>query len=250
MPYSGHGTAEFMKKYIYWIGVLAVLGLGILLITNAGLEPHSVPKIKYSQVEHPERFGEAIYQRMRQEVAAASVVMLGVTPDYPEDLQVWNGFLKATAQAGVGYDMVIVEPKLAGIETIPHQLKMDLKQEMNTLIEGIKKAQEQKLRVAIIVPSIYSSQLLAQNPAGILKKDKGLVFTSFNIVKFPFSNDEEENFEPKCAVEKDILGTGPLGCMIHNKATNLYRKKREAGKYSGLMDQSGGSDYLILFRKN
>ena len=241
-----------MKKYAYWTFVGLVVALGLYLIANSSLEPQSVPKIRYSEVATPERFGEAVFQRMREEVRQAPFVLLGVTPNQSEDIGVWKGFLEAAAkEPGYKYDMVIVEPALSYVDQIPYQMKIDMKEEMDRLVEGVNNALAKNLRVAMIVPTIYSTQLLLHNPAYILKNEKGLHVTSFSISKYPVTYEQEKVFEPRCSVDKeDPQGTGALGCMIRAKSRNLYRQKREPGKYSGLMDQSGGSDYLILFNRN
>ncbi len=38
--------------------------------------------------------------------------------------------------------------------------------------------------------------------------------------------------------------------MIQNIARKTYRKKFEDGKFSGVMEQTGGKDYLILLNRN
>jgi hypothetical protein len=241
-----------MKKYLYWTLVGLVAALGLYLIANSSLEPQSVPKIRFSEVETPERFGEAVFQRMREEVREAPLVFLGVTPRHSEDISLWKGFLEAAAkEPGYKYDMVVVEPALPFIDQLPYQMKIDIKEETDRFVEGVKNALAKHLRIAVVVPTVYSTQVLKYNPAWILRKDKGLSFTSFSISKFPVTHEQEKVFEPRCSVDsEDPQGTGALGCMIRAKSRSLYRKKREPGKYSGLMDQSGEHDYLILFNRN
>ena len=239
-------------KYLYWSAVLLVIALGLGLAVSYSLEPHSVPKIKFSQVDHAGRFGEAILQRMREEVRENPLVFLGVTPGQVEDLELWKGFLDANQEAGSKYDFIVVEPQLPFIDMIPAQLKIDIKEDRARFVEGVKKALSEKLRVAVIVPNIYSTQLLPENPVDLLKKENGLKFLSFSVTKYPLTNQQENEFEPRCNVnkEEDRQGTGSLGCIIRMKARLTYRKKLESGKFSGLMDQTGERDYLILFNRN
>lgn len=240
-----------LMKYVYWSAVLLVIALGLGLAVSYSLEPHSVPKIKFSQVDHAARFGEAVLQRMREEVRENPLVFLGVMPGQVEDLELWKGFLDANQEPGSKYDFIIVEPQLPYIDLIPAQLKIDIKEERPRFVEGVKKALAEGLRVAVIVPSIYASHLLPQNPADLLKNQDGLQFISFSVVKYPLTSQQEKDFEPRCSVDKeDRQGTGSLGCIIRTKARLTYRKKLESGKFSGLMDQTGEKDYLILFNRN
>lgn len=238
-------------KYIYWSAVILVIALGLGLAISYSLEPHSVPKIKFSQVDHPGRMGEAVLQRMRDEIQEHPLLFLGVTPDHVEDIELWKGFLEANQAPGYKYDYVIVEPHLQFIDLIPSQLKIDIKEDRPRFVEGVKKALAEGKRIAVIVPSIYSTHLLPQNPADLLTKEDGLKFISFSVVKYPLTPQQEDDFEPRCSVDReDRQGTGSLGCMIRTKAKLLYRKKMEPGKYAGSMDQTGEYDYLILFNRN
>ncbi len=239
-------------KYLYWAGAAGIAILGIYFAMNFSITPKSIPKIKFSQVETAEELGQAVFERLRSEIKQAPVVLLGVTPNHIEDLELWKGFLAANQEPGSKYDVIIVEPMLPFVELIPSNMRIDVKDEMVRFVEGIKKAQEQGLRVAAIVPSIYSTQLLKANPAKRLKEEHQLDFTSFSVTKFPVTRQQEEAFEPPCAVgeEQDHTGTGALGCMIRDIARKTYRKKFEDNKMSGLMEQTGAKDYIILLNRN
>lgn len=239
-------------KYLYWAGAVGVAILGIYFAMNFSITPKSIPKIKFSQVDTAEELGRAVFERLRSEVRQAPVVLLGVTPNQIEDLELWKGFLEANQEAGSKYDVIVVEPMLPFVELIPSNMRIDLKEEMGRFVEGVKKAREQGLRVAAIVPSIYSTQLLKANPASRLKEEFQLEFTSFSVTKFPVTREQEQAFEPPCAVAEgqDPTGTGALGCMILDIARKTYRKKFEDNKLSGLMEQTGAKDYLILLNRN
>lgn len=240
-----------MKKYTYWIVATLIMGSLIYLISRPELEPQNLPKIKFTQVENPAVFGEAIFKQLHAEVSQSPILFLGVTPEHLEDLEVWKAFLNANTEQGMRYDMVIVESQLPHVDMIPATMKIELKTEMDRFAEGVKAARERNLRVAVIMPTIYASQLLSRNPADVLKNEKALQFTSFSIVKFPASLDKEATFQPACSVDKeDREGTGPLGCLVRTKARKTYREKLEPGNFSGLMDQVDKDDYMVLFNRN
>lgn len=240
-----------MKKYTYWIISVLVIGTVVYLISRPELEPQNLPKINYTQVETPAVFGELIAVNLKTEVKNSPVLLLGVTPDQVEDLEVWQAFLNANNEPGSKYDVVVVESKLPFIDLIASNLQLELKVEMDRFSEGIKAALSKNLRVAVILPNIYTSRLLERNPADILKNEKGIQFTSFSISKYPITIEQEASFLPACSVDsEDRDGTGSLGCMVRTKARSTYKIKLESGKYSGLMDQIDKNDYLILFNRN
>jgi len=175
-----------------------------------------------------------------------------VMPDQIEDIELWQGFLSALSSTESKYDMVMVDPQLPFVELLMADIQMDIKAEMFRFAEGVKKAIAQGHRVAVIVPSIYSTQLLLHNPAAKLKSGYQLNFTSLSISKFPLTRKQEEVFDPPCTLEpgKDPAGTGPLGCMVFEIARRTYREIFEKNKFSGLMDKTQDHDYLILLNRN
>lgn len=228
-----------------------VIALGLGLAVNYSLGPQSVPKIKFVQFPTAEKFGEEVLEKTKDEIRESNLVFLGVTPGQVEDLELWKGFLAANQEPGSRYDVVIIEPNLPYADVISARMSISLRDDRARLIEGVQKALDQKMRVAVIVPSVFSTQLLPGNPIDELKKENKLKFLSFSVVKYPLTPQQESEFEPRCAVDKeDRIGTGALGCLIRSKARLLYRKKFESAYFSGLMDQTGESDYLILFNRN
>lgn len=239
-------------KYLYWLAAAFVIAVGIYFSTQFSVQPQSISKISFAQVSTPEDFGKQVFEHLHEEVKKAPVVVLGVTPNQIEDLELWRGFFEANQAPDSKYDVIVVESMLPYVEIFNNGMHLQVKDEMPRLVEGIQKARAQGLRVAVIVPNIYSSQLISKNPVARLKEEFKIDITSFVVSKFPLTREQEEGFEPKCfdGGNVDPAGTSNLGCMIRNLARKTYRKKIEAGKYSGLMEQTGVKDYLILFNRN
>ena len=125
---------------------------------------------------------------------------------------------------------------------------MDLKKDSTRFIEGAKNARAQKIRMAVIVPSIYASQSLHDNAADIINKNSDLKPLSFSIMGFPRSPEQETQMELPCVMgSNDRHGTGPLGCMAVQKARLVYQQKSKPDFYEGIIDLVRERDYLILF---
>lgn len=241
-------------KYIYWISAVAVVAAGLYFALNVKVQPEGLTKIKYTQVQTPEEFGKMVLQDLKLEIRESPVIFLGVTPNHIEDMELWRGFLEMNLEAGHMYDVVLMEPMLPYIEIFNVGMRIDMKEEMARLAEGIKKARLANLRVAVVVPSIYSTHLLKNNPYNRLKEEYQIEGLSISIAKFPVTKEQEQSFEPRCIVDganaRDSSGTGSLGCAILHGARKTYKEKIDNGKYSGLMEQTGAKDYLILFNRN
>lgn len=241
-------------KYLYWLCVVAVLAGGIYFAVT--FSPPAVvatqSRIPFSQVEIAEDFGKSVFEALKTEVTSSPIVLLGVTPNQIEDMELLRGFFEANQEPGSKYDMIVVEPMLPYVELFDSNMRIDIKAEMPRFVEGLQKARAEGLRVAVIVPTIYSSQLLLKNPAARLKNEFKLNFLSISVTKFPVTREQEEAFDPKCVIEegKDFAGTGPLGCAVQNLARRTYKEKFVDNKLSGFMEQTSPQDYLILFNRN
>lgn len=239
-------------KYLYWVGAVAVIALGIYISMSLSVGPESLPKIEFTQVSTPEDMGKAVFEKLREEIKAAPIAILGVTPNKIEDMELWRGFFETNQEAGLKYDVIIVEPMLPYVELFNSGVYIAMKEEMPRLVEGINKARAEGLRVAVVVPNIYASQLLDANPVAKLKTDYKLDVTSFSVSNFPVTRQQEEAFTPKCidGGAVDPQGTSSFACAVRNAARGTYRKKLEPNKFSAMVEQTGPKDYLILLNRN
>lgn len=239
-------------RYLYWIVAAVVVGGIIYLTTLVNPQPTTTATVAFAQYDTPEDFGRQVFSALQSEVKSAPIILLGVTPNAVEDMELWRGFFEANQEAGLKYDIIAVEPMLPYTELFESNLKLNIRDQMTLFVEGVKKALAEGLRVAVIVPHVYSSQLLPGNPADRLQKEFAFPILTLSVTKYPLTKGQEEVFEPLCVLEggSDPAGTGPLGCMIRKIAKKTYNQKFENNKSSGLMEKVSEKDYLILFNRN
>jgi hypothetical protein len=84
-----------MNKYIYWLSAAAVAALGLVFAMNFSIRPETLAKVELTQVSTPEEMGKLVFEKLRLEVKESPVLLLGVTPNQIEDLEMWRGFLEA-----------------------------------------------------------------------------------------------------------------------------------------------------------
>ncbi len=236
-------------KYMYgtFLGILVCAGLALTIYF--GLQPKPVPKIKTSFLTEPERLGEAIAQRLWQELRPATIVFLGVEPGNRDHLKVWKGFLDSLPPEQK-FSQVVIDPMLPEKSIISFTEEIDLQKETDRFKEGLKIALKNNIRVAVIVPSIYSSQSIPDNPIYRLKVETQFLPMSLSIAQPSLTREEEADVLYPCTTGSgDNIGLGSWGCLIQTKSRSLYRKKMQPGKYLGVMDLIGESDYLVLFRE-
>jgi len=236
-------------KYLYWIilGLIVAGGIGFSVYMSQA--PEIVAKVEYTQYSDPEKLADALVAGLSADISEAHLVMLGVMPGRKMDLEVWKAFLEQTQKPELQFQVVVIDPDLPlANEFFPKALKMDLKKDISRFIEGAKNARAQKLRMAVVVPSIYASQSLSENPADIVNKTSDLKPLSFSLMGFPRSPEQETQMEIPCVMgTNDKLGVGALGCMAVQKGRLLYRQKSKPDFYEAVIDLVKERDYLILF---
>jgi len=235
-------------KYLYWSILALVVTLGLGFSVYMSKEPEIISKIDFSYFQDSREVAEALLKQVQPELQQSHLVMLGVMPGRKIDLEIWKQFLDKSSAAGLPFQAIVVEPALPGVlDFFPTAVRMDLKTELARFIEGAKNARARNLRMAVIVPSIYSSQSLQDNPADLLVKTSDLKPLGLSLVAFPRSPQEELQMEIPCVMgANDRQGTGALGCLALTKARLFYQTKSRPGFLEGIVDLVRERDYLIL----
>lgn len=236
-------------KFIYAFCVILVLGAGLWFSFYINEQPRSISRIEYSPYDSSNDFVSLLHSNLQNQIKSAPILLLGVTPGSRQDLEFWKAFLELNTDPTLAYKAIVIDPKLPGAaEIFPESVKMDFKNELQRFSEGAKNAQAQSLRMAVIVPTIYSAQVLEEGPAHLLKMNYQLQPTSLSLVRFPRALPEEANVEHPCKIgDQDRDGTGALGCLIQNRSRPLYRVSPAPDKFEGIVDQLGERDFLIYW---
>lgn len=239
-----------MKKiYAVLIGLLTVVSIGWVI--QLTIEGKPVAKIKLSEFEKPQNLSEAIRMRLRQEIKDHSIVFLGVDPEEPIHLEVWKHFINEMVEPGWKFDEILIEQGLALKEpwTLGEKL-IDVKESEASLKNTWNDPAYKEKRIAVVVPHIFSSQLIKDNPVQRLKinPNEGRILSLSIAPLGQNTNEVEVNRIPCVAEGADYTGQSPLGCMIRKKAM-FAKKPFQSKSYLGVVEQVGLHDYLVYLRK-
>lgn len=237
-----------MKTKLLVSGFILMVLAGVIFTLKFGMRPRPLPKINISSFETPLKLAESIELRLREEIKSMPILILGYQPEKPHQLELIKEFLKSNKEPGMNYETVVADEHLELPTELGVSEKIDTNQKVEALAQGLKTALEQKRRVALIVPSIYSAQLVGGNVADLLKRQYQLPITSFTVVELPRTREQEKEVSIPCLMtDADNTGTGSLGCAILQAGRATYRKKMPPGFRTGMMDQRGSSDYFIFY---
>jgi hypothetical protein len=239
-----------MKEKFYWIGASVVLLTGIGMTVYFGIRPRPVQKITLSEFQSPTVVANSILLRLREEIQQAPILLLGYDPNQPVQLDVWKEFIARSQEGGMKFDHVVVDQNLKIQNEFPGSEQTDTQEGLDQIIPILQGLQSKGQRVALIVPVVYSSQLIVGNLASQLKKRGQLKVTSITLTDFPRNRIAEKTMQYPCSVDEvDDTGLGRLGCMIALESRANYRRHLTHGALVGLLDQVGLTDYLFLLTK-
>ena len=239
---------------LYWLLFALVLGAGLTATIYFGLQPRPVPKIQISKFQSDLELANSLVMRLNEEIKDSRVIFLGVQPERPDQLKVWQAFLKQSLPPEMQYSVVVLDQYLPNPELFPEAERFDTKEQAQALFSGIQQALQSGKRVAVIVPNIYSVQKVAGNLVNRLSEllqpenKPEILPTSLSLADFPRDRSEERSMVQPCVVEGvDETGYGPWGCMVLQAARANYRKRFEKGQWIGLVNLIGLRDYMVLY---
>lgn len=244
-----------MRNPYSWF-LLACIILGLGLSYYLGSQHYDLPLIERFESSSPQESALLVLKELEKERPTENlpeVMFVGVTPGSPEDIEFVQAFISAANDSDKNrFDVIVVEKNLPMIEQVISQIQLDIKDSISVLAEAIGQAQKSQKRLLIIGPSIYTSQLLAENPIAQIKTGvPTLSLASLSLVKFPITEGQAKSFDPPCQVDAgDVRGTGALGCAILQKSRILWRNLPAFEKYWGRLEKVGPTDYLLLFNRH
>lgn len=241
-------TAHMKYLYISFVSLVSIVAL--VWVIQLGIQGKPVAKIKLSEFSSVEEVGDSILMRLRQELKDHNIVFLGVDPEELEHLEIWRHFLLAAKEPGWKFDEIIVEQGL-GLKMAwgLGEQQIELKKEEESLKSLWNSEAYKNKRVAIVVPHIYSSQLIKNNPIQRLKNNpEDGRFLSISAVPLAKSDKEPEIKRVPCAAEgSDFTGESPLGCAIRNKSV-FWKKPPKENARLGIVEQYGLNDYILFYK--
>lgn len=237
-------------KYIYgvFIGIVTLIALGWMI--HLGIEGKPLAKIKLSEFKSEEDLAKAINMRLRQEIKDHSIVFLGVDPEEPQHISIWKQFIVQNQEPGWKFDRIILEKNLSSSEKLGlGEEILDIKEKETELKFQWQSPDYKNKRIVLIVPSIYSSQLIKDNPVQRLKlnPNEGRIL-SISLVPMSDKKEAPEIQRIPCVAEGvDYTGQSPLGCAIKKKSM-FWSKPLKEGVRLGIVEQFGLHDFLAFYR--
>lgn len=235
-------------KPIYLIFTASLIGIGAFFALNVGDSQKTVPKIKLSYFVDMNEFSSAINQRLQQELSKENIIFFGVEPEKKEHLHLAIQFKNDLEKNKGLFDAVWVDQELelqaSDLMDLGTYENVLMKENWFEIAENISNLKDKK--IFVLTASIYSTNLLKQNPLSKIKTKAKIQPMTFSVGYFSIDTPKEARSLFPCSTENKE-GVSEWGCAMVNKSRTQRRKYDSTkNKISGLMDLTGEKDYMIL----
>jgi hypothetical protein len=243
-------------KASYYMLAVFIAGVIALVYFSQDQTQETEPKIKLSYFKSNMEVAESIYAILQQDqMHKQAHYWFGVEPGAPGELNIYKEIKSMIEKENGSFDFVYVdrelklspEDKSLFGETVIREIKED----WGNVAKDLQTHANEK--ILVITASIYSTNMIPQNPIYKMKQANGMSPVTLSMGFFAAKMEEESKNIFRCVTD-DQEGVSGWGCVVVNKARGQRRKiditkiNPPASKIVGLMDKTGDRDYMILVR--
>ncbi|OFZ28738.1 MAG: hypothetical protein A2622_06550 [Bdellovibrionales bacterium RIFCSPHIGHO2_01_FULL_40_29] len=241
-------------KAIYWVIGASIVALGIFISVSLDSAQRTVPKIKLSYFADEVEIAQNVLKRLQLEIGQNPFYWVGVEPDKTEQIAVVVQIKNEIEKLNGPFVEVIADSELKlsaeNMKLLGVTQNVFIKENIINVGEVLTKLEQQNKKYFLVTASLYTNTFIKENPTSILKKNNSIKPMTVSMAYFATNPEQEKNILFPCDTE-DKSGTSAWGCVIVTKARSVRRKyeKQNIKPWVGLMDLTGGNDYMLLIQK-
>lgn len=237
-----------MKRWL-WILAAISASTAVYFTIRYGLRPKPIPILNASEFANLEQIGAVVYRRLRHEVRAERIVLLGSAADIVDGNRVWLGFMKAAAADRERFVFFfrsdLPHPDLpAEWEAVAFENREALSGELQTKIESHLKS-GRLILVHGLTPDVSH---LARGPW--VKTIEGVAqhpVLAIATLPFALGDADRDSFRTQC-LNEEPPGESKLACAVQRVSRRYQRRNLDAGKIWAVMERHGLKEYLVFVK--
>lgn len=234
-----------MKRWL-WFLVSIVISTGVYFTIRYGLRPKPIPVMNATEFAESAQIGAVIYKRLRQEIRAEKVILLGSTPDLADYEQVWAGLLKTALADQLKIPVLFQHESLKvpavgdAIEVIPYSNYMLQSGELVALIQK-RIASGALVVVHDSTPEV--SHLMKASLSRALDTAVGHPVLSLSSLGLSLKPEEVQVLGTQCLSAQPNMR---IECAEWRISKILVKKSLAPEKLWAVMERHGLKEYLVF----
>ena len=222
-----------MPRWI-WIVIAFCVSTSVYFTIRYGLRPKPVPVINPTQFEEPEQIGAVVFKRLKQNIRADQLVLLGSSNGEEEDTRIWDGFAKAASDDGAQVEVIAMRDTAADKDAVFSRVDQALKERKLVIVRGA-------------TPEI--SHMVENSMSRLLDKQRKHPVLSISILRLAINATDADNLQVQCLDTESEAGHRKLDCAAQKVARKYLKRKLAADKLWAVMERHGLKEYLVFIHR-
>jgi hypothetical protein len=221
-----------MSRWI-WILLALVVSTSVYFTIRYGLRPKPIPVLNPTEFQDLNEIGVVIYKRLRQNIRAERLLVLGSSPDLEEDRKIWEGLLKAAAADG---------------EKIMAFGGEDLKSE--AFQQKVKEHLQSGILVVVYGLTPEVSHLVDGSVSRLLDRVVQHPVMAISTMRLAVDRADFDNLQAACLdATHEQADRRRLDCAAGKVARKFIKRKLEPGKLWAVMEKVGLKEFLLYIHR-
>lgn len=239
-----------ISKSIIWPFIVVALAIGVFLYFFLGEASKTLPKIRPSYFVNETEIADSIFKILNKEMTQTPFYWLGIEPEKPEQVPVVLELIKQIQQTHKIVHLFVDSELKLQPELFNQAEFVALKANIFEIGEKLAQLEKEKTPYILLTASIYSTNFLKENPIYKIKTNYSIKPLSFSFAFLPTNVEDENQMTFRCSTD-DKSGISDWACFVLNKSRFVRRKLKLSHEknWSGLMDLSGETDYVVLLKR-
>lgn len=239
-----------MKRWL-WFFASILISTGVYFTIRYGLRPKPIPVMKPSEFASTQEIGAVVYKRLRQEIRAERVLILGSTPELQGYADVWSGIIKSALADQVNIPILFQHEGLqpaqseGGMEVVTFNDHMVQSGELLNLVKS--RMGPGKLVVIHSTTNEVSHLIKGSLSRGLDTVSKHPVL-AISTLALSLRPEEIENLQTEC-LNQEPDGRIKLQCVEVRVSRIMLKKKLSPDKFWAVMERHGLKEYLIFIHR-
>ena len=237
-------------KRIVWILIALISSVGVYFTIRYGLRPKPIPILNPTHFENPEQIGAVMYRRLRQNLRAEQLLVLGSHKDIPQSAEIWNGFLKTAMADKMKIDQFYQWPNVP-LPTTAGQLQTIYLQDADVASDELLKNIHQSIQrgsvVIVNAPTQEATHLVQGSLSRRLEKLPNIPVFSISIVPWAINAEATKVFAEDCSNPDATENANKmLNCAVYRLSKKFLRKKLDPSQSWAAAERHGLKEYLLF----
>lgn len=234
-----------------WVILAVCLSSSIYLVVRYGLRPKPIPVMNPTRFERLDQVGVVTYKRLRQNLRAERILLVGISPEVRMGPEIWRGFVRAAMADGQKLALYRPATGLAVEESWPNGVSIQeydpIKVEESGFARDIQSQIHAGMLLVVLAETRETSHLVTNSISRRLESVLGRPVLSVSVLNFSVLPPPADEPSSQCLdASEDNTGQVRLACAVHRVQRKFLKRHLDPQRIWGIIERHGLKEYLLF----